>query len=249
MKNADVIFGNEVQVWGRNAVIGITPWEELYAYDQPLDWNAILDAAYTLDMASSSASDAAAGTGARTVRVFGLDANFLPKSLDVTLTGQTMLSTTGNTFRRVFGIEVLTVGSGGVNAGDIHCVKTGTGGTWTAGVPGTLTGALCKVLVGYGASLNGMWTTPAGTKYKVKSLWVSARAQAITLGLFGRVVGANPLLAMTPVELNASNSRILDFEQLGWKVWFDEKTDILLRVFAAAASAVASAGMKLVRIP
>ncbi len=248
MKNADLIFGNEVQVWGRNALVGLS-WEEMYSYDQALDWNAILDAAYALDMASSSASDAAAGTGARTVGVFGLGANFLPKTLEVTLTGTTMLTTTGNTFRRLFGIEALTVGSGGVNAGDIHCVKTGTGGVWTGGVPATITSGLCKVLTGYGASLNGMWTTPAGTKYKVKSLWVSGRLQSIGLGLFGRVVGANPLLAMTPVELNAGSSIIMDFEQLGWKVWFDEKTDILLRVYAAAVSAIVTAGMKLVRIP
>ncbi len=56
MRNADVIFGNEVQVWGRNAVVGVTPYEELYAYDQSLDWNAILSAAAGLDLASSAAA-------------------------------------------------------------------------------------------------------------------------------------------------------------------------------------------------
>lgn len=250
MKNADLIFGNEVQIWGRNAVIGTTPWEELYAYDQALDWNAILAAAAGLDLASSSAADDGnpQSTGAGVISIFGLDGLFLPQTEDITLEGQTQINSV-KLFRRVFGAEVKVVGTGGVNAGDIHIVKDGTGGTWTGGVPGTLTSALCKILAGYGASLNGMWTTPAGTKYKVKSLWVSARAQAITLGLFSRVVGQNPLLAMTPVELNAGNSIILDFEKLAWKVWFDEKTDVLLRVFAAAASGIASGGMKLVRIP
>ncbi len=249
MKNADVIFGNEVQLWGRNAVVGTTPWEELYAYDQPLDWNAILDAAYALDIGSSSTADIlTSGTGAWSIQVFGLDSLFAPKILDVNMNGQTKI-VGSSSFRRVFGAEVKTVGTGGVNAGDIHIIKTGTGGTWAGGVPPTLTSALCKILAGYGASLNGMWTTPAGLKYKVKSLWVSARAQAITLGLFSRVVGANPLLAMTPVEINSGNSLVLDFEALGWKVWFDEKTDVLLRVFAAAASGIASGGMKLVRIP
>jgi hypothetical protein len=247
MKNFDVAFGNEVQVWGRNAVVG-TAWEELYAYDQPLDWNAILDAAYALDIGSSSTADVmTSGTGAWKIRVFGLDANFAPKYLDVELNGQTKLVGT-STFRRIFGAEVIQAGTGGTNAGDIHIIKTTTGGTWSGGVPPTLTSALCKILVGYGASLNGMWTTPAGMKYRVKSMYVSARAQISTVGLFARVCGANPMIAMTPIELNAGAGMVLDFDQLGWKVWFDEKTDIMLRAFAVAGGIVA-AGMKLVRIP
>lgn len=248
MKNFDVAFGNEVQVWGRNAVVGTTPWEELYAYDQPLDWNAILSAAVPLDVSSSNAADAAAGTGARTIRAWGLDGDFAPQFEDITMNGQTMVNAVKN-FRRLFGAEVLTVGSGGVNAGDIHIVKDGTGGSYTGGVPGTLTSALCKMLVGYGASMNGMFTTPAGMKYKVKSIWASTRAQAITLGLFQRVVGAEPALAMNPVELNTGTNIVLDLEALGIKVWFDEKTDVMLRVFAAGASGIVSGGMKLVRIP
>lgn len=249
MKNVDVIFGNEVQVWGRNAVVGTTPWEELYAYDQALDWNAILAAAAALDVSSSSAADIlTSGTGAWKIKAFGLDANFLPLIEEISMNGQTKVDGAA-LFRRLFGAEVSAVGTGGVNAGDIHIVKDGTGGSYTGGVPGTLTSALCKILVGYGASLNGMFTTPAGMKYKVKSLWVSTRAQAITLGLFARVVGAYPMLAMAPVELNTGASMVLDFDALGWKVWFDEKTDVMLRVFAAGASAIVTGGMKLVRIP
>jgi hypothetical protein len=247
MKNFDVAFGNDVQVWGRNAVVG-TSWEELYAYDQALDWNAILDAAYALDIGSSSAQDIlTSGSGAWSIRVWGLDSLFNPKYLDVDMNGQTKIVGT-STFRRVFGAEVLTNGTGGTNAGDIHIIKTTTGGTWSGGVPPTLTSALCKILVGYGASLNGMWTVPLGMKYRVKSMYVSARAQISTVGLFARVAGANPSVAMTPIELNAGAGMVLDFDQLGWKVWFDEKTDIMLRAFAVAGGIV-SAGMRLVRIP
>lgn len=44
MDIASRFIGRNVAVWGRNATVG-TSLEELYAYDQPLSWPAILPAA------------------------------------------------------------------------------------------------------------------------------------------------------------------------------------------------------------
>ena len=147
-------------------------------------WASVFDAAYRLDIASSSAADAAAGTGARTIDIYGLDSQWMLQKETVTLTGQTMLTTT-KYFRRVFEIVVATAGSGFLNAGDIYVVKSGTGGTWTAGVPGTLTGATIKCLVGDNYGLSGIWTVPADEKpYGLSSIFCSARAQSGTIRIW-----------------------------------------------------------------
>lgn len=82
-------------------------------------------AAETIEVFSSDANDTSAGTGARTIRVYGLDANYVEQQEDITLNGVTPGVTT-NTYMRVHRIYVLTVGSGGVNAGDITCRHTTT---------------------------------------------------------------------------------------------------------------------------
>ena len=68
-------------------------------------------------VSSTSAADAfPSGTGARTVRVFGLDASYLEIEEDVELTGQTQVATTQQ-YLRVYRAYVLTSGSGGGAAG------------------------------------------------------------------------------------------------------------------------------------
>jgi len=67
---------------------------------------------------SSSTDDDSAGTGARTVKIEGLDANYEIQSETVTMDGTTNVVTT-NTYIRLFRMTVITAGSGGKNAGNI----------------------------------------------------------------------------------------------------------------------------------
>ena len=78
-----------------------------------------------VEVLSSSAADAAAGTGARTVEISGLDSNFALQSETVTLNGTTPVDTAG-TYTRVHSVRVLTAGSGGENAGTITARHTTT---------------------------------------------------------------------------------------------------------------------------
>lgn len=73
---------------------------------------------------SGDAADAAAGTGARTVRVYGIDGDGDPNYEDFTLNGTTQVAGT-TTWKRIIGAKVLTAGSGGVNAGAIQVSNTG----------------------------------------------------------------------------------------------------------------------------
>ena len=89
--------------------------------------------ASVLKISSSSTDDTSAGTGARTVAIVGLDGNYNEVSESVILDGQTPVNT-GNSYLYVNQFYVTTVGSGGVNAGNINA---GTG-VVTAGVPAVL---------------------------------------------------------------------------------------------------------------
>jgi hypothetical protein len=125
-------------------------------------------AASVLTISSSSANDASpSGTGAQTVQIQGLDANYAPVSETVALNGQTAVNTT-NSYIRVNKITVLTAGTGGTSAGNIYA---GTG-TVTSGVPAVVvnqTGLLANetesgfytVPAGYTAFIN-MWTMSSG---------------------------------------------------------------------------------------
>lgn len=135
-----------------------------------------------LDITSSSASDASAGTGARTIEIYGLAPDYTFQSEILTLNGNTIVQS-AKSYIRVFEIAVITAGSGLTNVGDIYVVKTGTGGTYTAGIPGTLTSAFIKAIAGDNFGLSGLWTTPAGTTYSLISLALSSRGQAGTVKL------------------------------------------------------------------
>lgn len=81
--------------------------------------------------ASASANDTSAGTGARTIRVTGIDTSFAAFSEDVTMNGQTSVPLTTSNVLLFNSGEVLTAGSGNMAAGIIQC---GTGVN-TAGDP------------------------------------------------------------------------------------------------------------------
>lgn len=75
--------------------------------------------------AGGNAADAAAGTGAQSVVVFGLDANYEPITTTLTPNGISASTASTEQFLRVDRAFVTTVGSGGVNAGNIVIEQSG----------------------------------------------------------------------------------------------------------------------------
>jgi hypothetical protein len=129
--------------------------------------------ASVLTISSSSASDTSAGTGARTVRVEGLDGNYNVVSETVTLNGQTAVDTT-NSYLYINSFYVITTGSGGVNAGNINA---GTG-TVTAGVPAVLYDIIAT---GYNNRTTGHYCVPAGyTGYMTSGVITTGQASGST---------------------------------------------------------------------
>lgn len=119
-------------------------------------------AAAVVKVSSSSAQDAAGGSGALTCTLYGLDGSYEPLSETVTLTGQTNTTTTG-LFLRVF--RMICNGPAN-NAGVIYA---GTG-TVTAGAPATKYAAIS---VGANQTLMATYTIGARRTGLIHSLNVS----------------------------------------------------------------------------
>ena len=110
-----------------------------------------------------------AGTGARTVFIEGLDGDYNVVSETVTLNGQTAVNTT-NSYLYVNQFYVVTVGSGGQNAGIIYA---GTG-TVTSGVPATI---YDLIAAGFNQRTTAHYCVPAGyTGYMTR--WTITTGQA-----------------------------------------------------------------------
>lgn len=89
-----------------------------------------LTAAATLEAISSNANDTAAGSGARTIVVEGLDENWDEVSETITMAGTSASTATTATFIRVNRAYVATVGAyGGTNAGNITIRVSSAGST------------------------------------------------------------------------------------------------------------------------
>jgi hypothetical protein len=100
-------------------------------------------------VSTDDSDNGATATGALTVKVFGLDTNFDEIDETVTLDGDTNVPTIQE-FLRIYRIEVLTVGSGEINAGTI---------TATADTDGTVT---AEIAIGDGQTQMAIYTIPNG---------------------------------------------------------------------------------------
>lgn len=239
---SDMLAQGNFNTWGRNTVIG-TALEDFMGLDIAVDLTQVFNVAYAIDFASTSANDTAAGSGAQMIRIFGLDGNYNFQIEDLATNGQTKVVGV-KTFLRVFGVEVIRAGSGKMNAGDLYFVKTTTGGTFTAGVPATLTSGVARMLPGWGACLTGLFTVPAGQMWIVEKVLISGRAQAGTHVLQVQDLGDpvdNSVKTLYAVEVSASST-----VQIKLGIAVNEKCDIRMRALAVA-SQIGSVGMKLSR--
>jgi len=150
--------------------------------------------ATVLEILSASASDTAAGTGARTFTLNGLDANFNPISETLTMAGVTPVQTT-KSYIRVNSLTIATAGSGGVNAGDVTLRVTGAGANQ----------AIARA--GYGYAKSAIYTVPTGFQLLVTDLLfgVAGNGNAVNIVYsFTRVTAAG--LITTTNEYNSNPS-------------------------------------------
>jgi len=213
-----------------------TVWAEggLYGY---------LSAASVLKVSSSSTDDAAAGTGARTVQLYGLDADYNEINEIVTLNGQTSVNSV-NSFLRINRMVIRSAGSGEINAGVIYA---GTG-TVTSGVPAN---KYATIAIGDGQTLMALWTVPAGyTAYLFQTDLTAACTTSNKL-LNVRIV-SRPFGEVFQIKdkfgMGVEGETVTQLYQYPLK--FEEKTDLEVRAIGDAGSAniQVSAGLDILYI-
>lgn len=112
--------------YGANPSVS-TSFEDIWYAGGVLTW---LTAAATIEAISDSANDAAAGTGARTIKIEGLDANWDEITETITMNGTSATTATSASFIRVNKAYVVTTGTyGGSNVGNITVRVSSAGST------------------------------------------------------------------------------------------------------------------------
>jgi hypothetical protein len=139
------------------------------ATNQPI-WLAPT-AARTHALVSTQAADAAAGTGANTVRVQGLKTWSSAETAEVvTLNGTTPVNT-ANSYVIIHRMKLLTWGSGGTNAGVI---------TATAATDSTIT---AMILAGEGQTQMAIYGVPSGKSLYMSQYYGSVNKNVKTAGV------------------------------------------------------------------
>lgn len=200
--NPDIDPGSTPEdAWGGS---GLYPW---------------LSAATSLEAVSTSASDSAAGTGARTVTFLTLDANFNSVPQTVTMSGLTPVPLPTQVIRNNGG-RVMLCGSVGTNVGDI--ILRDAGGGNVRGI----------ILAGIGVMRQAPYTVPAGFTLLVRQLLLAVDSAVGTVSQFasmstwfkGQATGSiEPLLIG-----NTSGSPYPHFAEP--PIMVAEKTDFALRI-------------------
>ena len=193
--------------------------------------------AETLSVFSSSANDTAAGTGARTVILYGLDSSYNEINETVTLNGTTPVATTNTFWRMHLGI-VVTAGSSEVNEGSI----TARHSTTTANV-------FMVMPIGYSFAAICCYTIPAGytgyiKKYRA-SMLDNTTNQALMAGWY-RGFG-EAAKTIRPFTINTTNGSMTE---VYGAIPLPEKTDLKMRcmsVINANADITASFDIVLVK--
>lgn len=186
----------------------------------------------SLELVSSSANDAAAGTGARTVLVQCLNDAYAELTITVTPNGLTPVALTSQCFR-INGAFITSAGSGQTNAGDLTIRDAGAG-TTRAVIP-----------TGYGTAQQSNYTVPAGYTLQVTSIFMAvtrstgtpAYADFVT---YMKFPNSGNFYRM-PITLAVSNSAPYRHDSLPGIV-LAEKTDFLLRVTSVSASNTSVSG-------
>lgn len=213
-----------VTALGNNPVIdqGTIP-EDVWSVGGLYPW---MTASTALEIISTSASDTAAGVGARTVLIQGLDINYLEVNQTVTLNGTTAVAIP-LPLLRVNSALIMSAGSTGVNVGDIN-IRRVTGGT-----------VQCQIPLGYGISRMALFTVPAGNTLSVHSILF---AQTKTGGVERNVTVSNFIQSPNgfyrmPLEVSVGQGTPYRHEGKPG-ITLAEKTDFAFRVNAASSNGV-----------
>lgn len=217
--NTDV-DGNKETIWDGGGI---------YSY---------ISTAETVAVTSDDGSDSATGSGARTVEIQGLDADY-----NVVLETLTVGGAAGTTeFIRVFRAKVETAGASGVNEGTISITSSDTSTVLAQiGIDGTGSNA-----AGRGQTFMSLYTVPAGktaylTQWTVGAGKQNTDAVAFILARsFGQTAWNSKDIITVSATTYAKDYKI--------PLQFTEKTDLEVRAYSTTNNSLVSSTFNLLLI-
>ncbi len=227
----DIVKGNMagygyMNKFGRNPDVGATQetaWGAGGLYPWPTS-------AEILKVSSSDADDDGdpAGNGARTIQLYGLDADYALQNETITMNGQASVAT-ANSYIRVFRATVLSAGDSGWNEGTISVKNNADAVT------------LLTIEPKMSQTLMALFTIPAGYTGYILSWYVATGLAKVT----------SALLCVRPFGQVFQLKRYIELYQSSYQERFDfpnpipEKSDITLRAMATGGGGTLSGGFSL----
>lgn len=209
-------YGRAIYKFGYNAAITTTEevvWDagNVYSY---------IDTAAAAVVVSSSTADDAAGTGAQKIKIEGLDENYEPQTVEVTMDGTTNV-TTDETFIAINRMYVTEAGTGEVNAGNI-----------TATVGGT---TRSQISADRGQTLQAVYTVPAGFTAYITDWMIASGATSGNKYLEARLVcRSNDGVRRTKSVVTLNNT--MDKIDFGVATVIPEKNSIEIRAVTSSGT-------------
>ena len=196
-------------------------------------------------VSSTSANDVTNGTGVKTVLISGLDVGYTQQTETVSMNGTNAVATT-QSFYRVNAATAVTVGSGGVNAGDIYISET-NGQTYADGAVANTNLVFAFIEAGEGMAHQSIYTVPACCTAYLTSSFVTIGATATSWGswkLKVRQYGKSWLIA-GETYISTAGPLILQPKMFPT---FPAKTDIEQRHKAASGTQSATGNLEFLLI-
>lgn len=215
--------------YGRNIDVG-TVEEDLHGLGGLINW---LQAPTVVRIkAGGNAADTAAGAGARSVRVYGIDSNLNFADELIATNGASASLATTTLFWRVFRARVETVGTYGVANTGVITIENAAGDT-----------DLIQIAAGEGGSQYGAYSIPQGYKAILKHSHLSVDSgKAVNIRLWSRAAFNDVVAPMSPKTNRAQFDGIS--VPFSWetpiKLAFSELTDLWWSAAAVATSAKVS---------
>lgn len=207
--------------FGRNqaTAAGEAIWALSSAYVAP-------PTAQVMSVVSADTNDAAAGTGARTISITGIDDSYDIVTETLTLNGTTAVLTT-NKYWNLHHSYVLTAGSGATAAGNITFTST------AAGTP-----AMGLILVGYNQTQSTVYMVPRLNTAYINMFELTAQAGAsnatIDIGFFKQEFGGVFRIQNDSLFREANTSYMS--KEFGAPLKCEAKSTIMFKVIAQSSA-------------
>ncbi|RLI45232.1 hypothetical protein DRO61_10980, partial [Candidatus Bathyarchaeota archaeon] len=185
--------------------------------------------AETVTIESSSGNDDIGGTGLRTIRLFGLDENFVEQTEDIILTG-TAPVTSQNSYIRLDTAKGLTAGSTGHNEGEITVAQSVSIAVIFAIIPIT-----------YNTTMIAAYTIPAGkTGYIMSQAGSLSNKQTAAADMRIQVRGPGEIFTVGgQIALNSQGTGFIE-RHFPIPKGIPEKTDFFIEGSATSTIAISA---------